>query len=45
MSSNGRVTHSKGPADSVSLPPIMRPKKGTNTEAETTSEPNHEHKL
>ena len=35
MSSNGRITHSKGPADSVSLPPIMRPKKGTNTEAET----------
>ena len=35
MSSNGRITRSKGPADSVSLPPIMRPKKGTNTEAET----------
>ena len=35
MSSNGRITHSKGPADGVSLPPIMRPKKGTNTEAET----------
>ena len=35
MSSNGRITRSKGPADGVSLPPIMRPKKGTNTEAET----------
>ena len=35
MSSNGRITCSKGPADGVSLPPIMRPKKGTNTEAET----------
>ena len=35
MSSNGRITRSKGPADNVSLPPIMRPKKGTNTEAET----------
>ena len=35
MSSNGRITCSKGPADGVSLPPITRPKKGTNTEAET----------
>ena len=35
MSSNGRITHSKGPADGVSLPPIMRPKKNTNMEAET----------
>ena len=35
MSYNSRITHSKGPADSVSLPPIMRPKKGTNTGAET----------
>ena len=35
MSSNGRVTCSKGPADGVSLPPITRTKKGTNTEAET----------
>ena len=35
MSSNGRVTCRKGPADGVSLPPIMRPKKGTNTGAET----------
>ena len=35
MSFNGRITCSKGPVDSVSLPPIMRPKKGTNTEAET----------
>ena len=35
MSSNGRVTRSKGPADGVSLLPIRRPKKGTNTEAET----------
>ena len=35
MSSNGRITRSKGPADGVSLPPIMRPKKNTNTEAET----------
>ena len=35
MSSNGRITCSKGPADGVPLPPITRPKKGTNTEAET----------
>ena len=35
MSSNGRIACSKGSADGVSLPPIMRPKKGTNTEAET----------
>ena len=35
MSSNGRTTRSKGPANGVSLPPITRPKKGTNTEAET----------
>ena len=35
MSSNGRITCSKGPADGVSLPPTTRPKKGTNTEAET----------
>ena len=35
MSSNGRITCSKGPADGVSLPPITRPKKGTNTEAKT----------
>ena len=35
MSSNGRTTRSKGPADGVPLPPIMRPKKGTSTEAET----------
>ena len=35
MSSNGRITRSKGPADGVSLPPTTRPKKGTNTEAET----------
>ena len=35
MSSNGRITRSKVPADGVSLPPITRPKKGTNTEAET----------
>ena len=34
MSSNGRITCSKGQADGVSLPPITRPKKGTNTEAE-----------
>ena len=35
MASNGRITCSKGPADGVSLPPVMRPNKGTNTEAET----------
>ena len=35
MSSDGRITRSKGPADGVSFPPITRPKKGTNTEAET----------
>ena len=35
MSSNGRITRSKGPADGMLLRPITRPKKGTNTEAET----------
>ena len=35
MSSNSRIARSAGPADGVSLLPIMRPKKGTNTEAET----------
>ena len=35
MSSNGRITCRKGPADGVSLPPNTRLKKGTNMEAET----------
>ena len=45
MSSNGRITRSKGPADGVSLPPIMRPKKGTNTEAETEKSMTTQHQV
>ena len=33
MSSNSRITHSKGPVDDVSLPPCTRSRKETNTEA------------
>ena len=45
MSSNGRITCSKGPADGVSLPPITRPKKGTNTEAETNKSMATQHQV
>ena len=45
MSSNGRITHSKGPADGASLPPITRPKKGTNTEAETEKSMTTQHQV
>ena len=34
MSSNSRITHSKGPSDGTSLPPYTRPKKDTNTKAD-----------
>ena len=34
MSSNSRITRSKGPSDGTSLPPCTRPKKGTNTKAD-----------
>ena len=36
MSSNSRITHSKGPSDGTSLPPYTRPRKDTNTKAENT---------
>ena len=36
MSSNSRITHSKGPSDGTSLPPYTRPRKDTDTEAENT---------
>ena len=36
MSSNSRITHSKGPSDGTSLPPYTRPRKGTNTMADNT---------
>ena len=45
MSSNGRITCSKGRADGVSLPPITRPKKGTNTEAETKKSMTTQHQV
>ena len=34
MSSSSRITCSKGPSDSTSLPPYTRPKKDTNTKAD-----------
>ena len=36
MSSNSKITCSKGPSDSMSLPPYTRPRKDTNTKAENT---------
>ena len=36
MSSNSRITHSKGPSDGTSLPLYTRPRKDTNTKAENT---------
>ena len=34
MSSNSRITRSKGPSDGTSLPPYTRPRKDTNTKAD-----------
>ena len=34
MSSNSRITHSKGPSDGMSLPPYTRPRKDTNAKAD-----------
>ena len=34
MSSNSRITRSKGPSDGMSLPPYTRPRKGTSTKAD-----------
>ena len=34
MSSNSRITRSKGPSDGMSLPPYTRPRKDTNTRAD-----------
>ena len=36
MSSNSRITRSKGPSDGTSLPPYTRPRKDTNTKAGNT---------
>ena len=36
MSSNSRITCSKGPSDGASLPPYTRPRKDTDTEVENT---------
>ena len=36
MSSNSRITHSKGPSDSMSLPPYTRPRKDTDMKADNT---------
>ena len=36
MSSNSRITCSKGPSDGASLPPYTRPRKDTDTKAENT---------
>ena len=36
MSSNSRITRSKGPSDGTSLPPYTRPRKDTSTKADTT---------
>ena len=36
MSSNSRITHSKGPSDGMSLPPYTRPRKDTSTKADNT---------
>ena len=36
MSSNSRITRSKGPSDSMLLPPYTRPRKDTNTKADNT---------
>ena len=36
MSSNSRITCSKGPSDGTWLPPYTRPRKDTNTKADST---------
>ena len=36
MSSNSRITRSKGPSDGTSLPPYTRPRKDTNMKADNT---------
>ena len=36
ISSNSRITHSKGPLDGTSLPPYTRPRKDTNAKADNT---------
>ena len=36
MSSNSRITHSKGPSDGTSLPPYTRLRKDTNAKADNT---------
>ena len=36
MSSNSRITHSKGSLDSTSLPPYTRPRKDMNAKADNT---------
>ena len=36
LSSNSRITHSKGPSDGTSLPPYTRLRKDTNTKADNT---------
>ena len=36
MSSNRRITRSKGPSDNMSLPPYTRPRTDTNTKADST---------
>ena len=36
MSSNSRITHSKGLSDGTSLPPYTRPRKDTSTKADNT---------
>ena len=36
MSSNSRITRSKGPSDGTLLPPYTRPRKDTNTKADNT---------
>ena len=39
MSSNSRITRSKGPSDGTSLPPYTRPRKDTSTKADNTESP------
>ena len=41
MSSNSRITHSKGPSDGTLLPPYTRPRKDTSTKADNTGSPQH----
>ena len=39
MSSNSRVTRSKGPSDGTSLPPYTRPRKDSSTKADDAGSP------